>query len=107
VPAGTYQLVCDGIIIGAVDVAFTLILRRDRVDVVLASRTQHFEPRPDGSYDAQACDLALPAPAIDFEAGDQLVLRYAASNTTTMQAYIPNGDGALTHGRIPSVTLPR
>ncbi len=105
VPAGTYHLVCDGIIVGAVDVTFTLIWRRGDSDTELAAHTQHFEPLADG-YDAQPCEVDLAATAIDFADGDQLVLRYAASNTTTMQAYIPNGDGANAHGRIPNLTLP-
>ena len=48
----------------------------------------------------------MPAPAIDFAEGDQLVFRYTGANTTATQAYIPNGDGAITNGRIPNITLP-
>ena len=47
------------------------------------------------------------APAIDFMAGDQLVFRYTGANTQSLQAYIPNGDGELSHGRIPNITLPK
>ena len=107
VAAGTYKLVCDGIIIRAVDVTFDLIWRRGATDTLLATNTTHFEPLPGGEYSATPCDVDLPAAAIDFEAGDELVFRYTGANTTSSQAYIPNGDGATTDGRIPNITLPR
>jgi len=107
VPAGTYHVACDAIIIGPVDVTFTLIWRRGQTDTNLAQWTRHWDPLPSGGYDAQPYDVDMAAPAIDFAAGDQLVFRYAAANTTTANAFIPNGDGAIAHGRIPSITLPR
>jgi hypothetical protein len=107
VPAGAYHLNCDGIIIGPVDVTFTLVWRRGQTDTILAQATQHWDPLPGSVYDAQPYAVDLTAPAIDYRAGDQLVFRYAAANTTTPDAFIPNGDGARAHGRIPSITLPR
>jgi hypothetical protein len=107
VPAGAYHLDCDGIIIGAVDVAFSLIWRRGATDTPLAETTHHWEPLPGANYDAQPFAVDLTAPAIEFAPGDQLVFRYAATSTTTANAFIPNGDGARSHGRIPSITLPR
>jgi len=107
VPAGAYHVACDGIIIGPVDVTFTLLWRRGPTDTTLAQWTRHWDPLAGGAYDAQAYDVDMTAPAIAFQAGDQLVFRYAASNTTTAEAFIPNGDGAIAHGRIPSITLPR
>lgn len=106
VPAGAYHVECDAIIIGSVDVAFTLIWRRGQTDTTLAQWMQHWEPLPNASYDAQAYAVDMTAPAIDYLAGDQLVFRYAATNTTTPDAFIPNGDGAHANGRIPSITLP-
>lgn len=106
VSAGTYHVVCDAIIIGSVDVTFTLIWRRGQTDTNLAQWMRHWEPLPGNSYDAQPYEVDMAAPAIDWEPGDQLVFRYAATNTMTAQAFIPNGDGAITHGRIPSITLP-
>jgi hypothetical protein len=106
VPAGAYHLDCDGIIIGPVDVTFTLIWRRGQTDTTLANVMHHWEPLPGAVYDAQAYAADMPAPAIDFVAGDQLVFRYAAMNTTTPDAFIPNGDGPISHGRIPNITLP-
>ncbi len=107
VAAGTYKLVCDGIIIRAVDVTFDLVLRRDGVDTTLATAMQHFEPLPEGRFTAQACDIDMDAPAIDFEAGDQFIFRYTGANTTSTNGYIPNGDGHLAEGRIPNITLPK
>ena len=106
VHAGTYHVECDAIIVGPVDVTFTLIWRRDQTDTNLAQWTRHWDPLPGGGYDAQAYEVNETAPAIDYQAGDQLVFRYAASNTTTPNAFIPNGDGARANGRIPSITLP-
>ena len=105
VPAGTYHLVCDGIIIRPVDVTFDLIHRRGDSDTVLATFQQHFDPIPQ-NFDAQPCERDLEAPAIDFSPGDQFIFRYSGANASVDMAYIPNGDGALTNGRIPNITLP-
>jgi hypothetical protein len=101
-----YHVDCDGIVIGPVDVTFTLIWRRGQTDTELAKWMQHWEPLPGGSYLAQAYAADMAAQAIDYVPGDQLVFRYAATNTTTPNAFIPNGDGARMQGRIPSITLP-
>jgi len=106
VAAGAYHLDCDSIIIGPVDSTFTLIWRRGPTDTILGQATQHWEPLPGGVYFAQPYAVDLTAPAIDYRAGDQLVFRYAATNTSAPAAFIPNGDGANARGRIPSITLP-
>ena len=106
VRAGTYHVQCDSIITAPVDVTFTLIWRRGSSDTILATWMRHWDPLPDGMYDAQAYEVDMPAMAIDFQAGDQLVFRYAGANTTNGQAFIPNGDGATANGRIPAITLP-
>ncbi len=107
VPAGAYHLVCDSIVIRAVDVTFDLFLRRDGVDTTLATQTRHFDPLPNGQIAAQPCEVDLDAPAIDHRPGDQLVWRYTGANTTAIVAWIPNGDGPLADGNIPNLTLPR
>lgn len=107
VPAGVYHVVCDSIITESVDVTFSLILRRGATDTSLVEWTRHWDPLPASSYDAQAYEVDEVAPAIQFEPGDQLVFRYAGASATSPDALIPNGDGARTHGRIPSITLPR
>ena len=106
VPAGTYHFVLDSIIIRSVDVTFDLVWRRGTTDTTLATWQKHFEPLP-GSFDAQPYEVDMTAPAITFQAGDQLVFRFTGANTSSAEAYIPNGDGALSEGRIPNITLPK
>jgi hypothetical protein len=107
VPAGAYHCIIDSIIIRPVDVTFDLIWRRGDMDMVLATWDQHFDPLSGANFDAQAYELDVDAPAIDFVPGDKLVFRYSGSNTIESEAYIPNGDGSLANGRIPNFTLPK
>ena len=106
VTAGTYHVICDAIIIRSVDVTFDLIWRRGSTDTSLATWSHHFDPLPGGVFTAQAYELDQTAQAIDFSSGDQFVFRYSGANTTSQQAFIPNGDGATALGRIPNITLP-
>ena len=107
VRAGTYHLVLDAVIIKPVDVTFDLVWRRGTTDMSLATWAVHYDPLP-GSFDAQPFEYDEVAPGIAFAAGDQLVFRYTCTNApTTAETYIPNGDGALSHGRIPYITLPK
>jgi hypothetical protein len=107
VPAGAYHVECDAVITGQVDVTFALIWRRGASDTQLAKWTKHWDPLPSG-FDAQAYEVDMAAGAIDFKSGDQLIFRYEGSNApSAAEAFIPNGDGVISHGRIPSITLPR
>ena len=95
-------------ITASVDTTFSLIWRHadKSADTVLATWMQHWEPLADG-FNAQPYEVDEPGPAIDAKPGDQFVFRYAASGTTTSaEAFIPNGDGAHSNGRIPAITLP-
>jgi FtsP/CotA-like multicopper oxidase with cupredoxin domain len=107
VPAGTYVVQCDAIIIRPVDVTFDLIWRRGDSDTVLATWMEHFEPLPNGQFKAQPYEVEQAAQAIDWQAGDQFIFRYSGANTTSMMAFIPNGDGPLADGRIPNIILPK
>lgn len=108
VPAGTWRLVADGIIIMPVDVTFEILWRRDgRDDVQLAMWEHHFDPLGDGNFDAQPFDETASADAITYEPGDQLIFRYTGTGTDHEMAYIPNGDGAEQNGRIPFIDLPQ
>lgn len=107
VPAGTYKVICDAIIIRTVDVKFDLVWRRGATDTVLATWQQRFEPLAGGVFNAQPYELDVAAPAIDVSSGDQLVFRYTGLMSTAMMAFIPNGDGSVTGGRIPNITLPK
>jgi hypothetical protein len=106
-PAGTWRLVGDGIIIEPVDVRFEIIWRSDAGDQVLATFDHHFEPNGGGNFDAVPYEDTREAPAAPAEPGDQLILRYSAMNATVIYAYNPNGDGANHNGRIPFIELPR
>jgi hypothetical protein len=105
-PAGTYHLVLDGFVLGSVDVTFELIRRRGTTDTSLVTWMAHYDAGADVSR-AQAFDYDEPAAAIDFAPGDLFVFRYSAANTTTPNAYVPNGDGPLAGGRLPSIALPK
>ena len=105
VPAGNYHLVLDAVITASVDVTFDLILRRGGNDTVLAEWSAHYDPRPVG-FDAEPFEYDEACDAIEQQSGDQLVFRYTGANTTAIEAYIPNGDGVNSNGRIPNITLP-
>jgi hypothetical protein len=90
-----------------VDVVFELIWRRGETDLPIATWEHHFEPIGAGEYTAQPYEETADAPAFDFEPGDQLVFRYTGDGAPNNAAYIPNGDGATTNGRIPYIELPQ
>lgn len=105
-PSGRYHFVLDCIVIAPVDMTFELMHRRGTDNVVLVTWDEHFDPLP-ASFDAQAYEVDQQAPKIDFKSGDKLVFRYSAANTIQADAWIPNGDGKLSNGRIPNITLPK
>ena len=89
------------------DVHFAIVLRRANTpdsDVVVWDH--HFDPLP-GSFDAQRLDLDSDGIAIAFEPGDQIVFRYTGASASSPNAYIANGEAALSNGRNPAVILPR
>ena len=104
-PAGTYKLQLDAIIITPVDVTFDLLLRRDGSDTVLAEFGSSYVPLGGGVYLPQAFSYDEPAPAIDFEPGDQLVYRYTANGSSEPTSYEPDGD-QLMGTPDPNITLP-
>jgi hypothetical protein len=107
VPAGNYHVIYDGIILFAVDVTFDLIHRSGDTDTTLATWTQHFEPLPDGVYEAQPFEIDQATAAIDFKAGDQLVYRYTGANSESTMSYIPVGSIESEGGRHTQIALPR
>jgi hypothetical protein len=107
VPAGQWHLILDGIIIEPVTARFEILWRAaGGGDVTLIDVEHAFEPHPDGGYTAVPFETTIEAPAAAAATGDQLVFRYSAPDATASVAYIPNGDGELTGGRIPSIDLP-
>jgi hypothetical protein len=108
VPAGTWRLVADGIIIQPVDVQFDLVWRRPGADdVLLLTWETHFEPLGGANFDAQPYEVTGAARAIDWIDGDQLIFRYTGTGSDLAMAYIPNGDGDDAGGRIPFIDLPQ
>ena len=97
----------DGIILQAVDVTFEVLVRRGDMELPVVSWEQHFDPRPNGSFDAVPYDASARGNAIRYRAGDRLIFRYSGQSATSMNAYVPNGDGVRQKGRIPNLTLPR
>jgi hypothetical protein len=105
--AGNWHFVGDGIITEPVDVTFEVIWRtQGGVDTVLATFEHHFDPLPGDDFDAQAFEADMPGIAAAAGEGDELVLRMTGQSTTNEMAYVPNGDGRLTDGRIPNLTFP-
>jgi hypothetical protein len=105
--AGTWHLVGDGIMLDAADVQFDVVWRSPAGDQTLATFTHHFAPAPaPAQFDAVPFDGDAPGLAAAARDGDQLVLRITPVSGPMTPSYIPNGDGAAAHGRIPSLTLP-
>ncbi len=105
IPAGTWHLVGDGEVFASVDIRYDLLWRSAGGDVTLATWSHHFDPRPSG-FDAVPFEADAQAAAVAAVSGDHLVLRFTASNTTDQTAFIPNGDGPHSNGRIPYLDLP-
>jgi hypothetical protein len=106
-PGGTWKLVGDGIILQAVDVTFEVLVRRGDTELPVVRWEQHFDPRPDGSFDATPYEVTGRGAGISYRKGDRLIFRYSGQSASSMNAYVPNGDGVRQRGRIPNLTLPR
>ncbi len=105
-PAGSYHVIYDSIILFAVDVTFSIIHRRGDADTVLATWDEHFEPLPGGTFEAQLRERDEVAPAVPFQDGDKLVYRYAGANAQGSMSYIPVGNPESEGGRHTNITLP-
>jgi hypothetical protein len=113
IPAGPWHLIGDGIVLEPCDVRYDLLLRDDQGDHPITTWSNHFEPSPSGDNHSQPFEAETLVAAVDAKSGDQLVLRITAegesgTSGTSGQTvlFIPNGDGALANGRIPSLTRP-
>ncbi len=114
VKAGEWDLIGDGIVLvnGGVDIRFDVIWRQKSGvgDQTLVSFQNHFAELPagPGQFNAVQFEATGAGVAAEAVAGDLLVLRFTAMNAPQgAMAFIPNGDGVKTMGRIPVVTLPR
>lgn len=106
IEAGAWLMVGDGIVLESVDVTFEIVWRSDSGDEVLASWQHHFDPLPGGEYRAQAYEESAELARVDAADGDQLILRFTGEGSEQVMAYIPNGDGEVTDGRVPFLDLP-
>jgi hypothetical protein len=109
IPAGTWHLVGDGIVIDPVDVTYAILWRSPAGDQTLASTRHHFDPFPAGPtrYDASLFETDLEGVAAKAYDGDSLVLRFTAESSAAGMPFIPNSHGVDAKGRIPSIRLPR
>ena len=108
--AGNWHLVGDGIVFQSTDVTFDVLWRDGaNVDHPIVSFTHHFDPQPSGFNAVQYEDNALGV-AANAKSNEQLVLRMSTppgGYPDGTMLWIPNGDGANTQGRDPSLTLPK
>ena len=113
VSAGSWHLIGDGEILEPCDIRYDVLWRTARAgspDVILATFSHHYDVPTDAGtiydavpYEADAVGIAAPA-----SPGDRLVLRYTVTSQHPpgTRQFIPNGDGAFSHGRIPQLVLP-
>jgi hypothetical protein len=108
IPAGTWHLVGDGVVLAAADVTYDVVWRDSKgTEHPITSWTHHFDPQPSG-YTAVQFEADAMAAKASASANDTLILRMSAQGDPSVSMlWIPNGDGAKTMGRIPSLTLPK
>ena len=107
VPAGSWHLVGDGIVFAPVDVKYEVIRRHPpKSDQLLVTFNHHFDPQMDGSFNAVPFEGSAEGVMASVQSGDLLVLRLTATGGGAMATFVPNGDGAKTKGRIPSLEIP-
>jgi hypothetical protein len=110
--SGTWHLIGDGIVLQAADLQYEVIWRHDGIDTPVVQWTHHFElPPAPVRFDAVPFEADAQGSAVPAAPGDKLVLRWTAmggdAGAGGATAFIPNGDGAHAHGRIPSLKIPR
>jgi hypothetical protein len=111
IKSGTWHLVGDGIVLQPADVQYEVVWRHDGVDSPIVQWIHHFEVQPSPvRFDAVRFEADAAGAAVPAAPGDRLVLRWSIPGPdggSGSTAFIPNGDGANSQGRIPSLTIPR
>jgi hypothetical protein len=87
-------------------VDFEILRRRAGSDLPIVSWQESLTPGADVS-EAIPLELTATGAAVAVEEGDQLVFRYSGESGDLPMAYVPNGEGANTGGRIPFIDLPQ
>ena len=87
-------------------VDFEILRRRAGSDLLIVSWQEDILPGPNVSQ-AVPLELTATGAAVAIEDGDQLVFRYSGESGDLPMAYVPNGEGARTGGRIPFIDLPQ
>lgn len=106
IKAGTWAIVGDGLIFASCDVTFAVLWRTTSGDTTVATFTHHFDPGP-AVGDAVLYDDTAAGTAVTPGSGDQLVLHLSVEGSPDQSTlYGLNGDGPVTGGRQPFLTLP-
>jgi hypothetical protein len=87
-------------------VDFEILRRRAGSDLLIVSWQEAFTPGEEVS-EAVPVELTATGAAVAIEDGDQLVFRYSGESGDLPMAYVPNGEGDRTGGRIPFIDLPQ
>lgn len=113
VAAGDLQFVGDGVVTGenveVIDVRWELYLRGPddtTAPVLLAGFDANYQRNPNARFDAVKYS-ATQTIAGGGKAGDRLTLRITPTTGGPNAFFLPNGDGAITKGEIPHLTLPQ
>lgn len=110
IKAGNWHLIGDGVVLSAIDLEYQVIWRHGGTDTTVVQWTHHFDlPPAPTKFDAVAFEADAQGAAVPGKSGDQLVLRWSIPGPdggAGAIAFIPNGDGVATKGRIPSLILP-
>ena len=107
ISAGDWHFVLDCEVTSSVDMTFAMLWRQASGDTTLVQWTHHFDPVPNDFDAIPYEDTETSTIDVKPADGDQLVFRYTADpNTTSAEAWIPNGDGANSKGRIPNIQPP-
>ena len=106
--AGRWKLVGDGIALEAADVRYEVIWRNATRDMPIVQFRHHFDPVQAAPFKAIGYDEEADGVAAAAVAGDQLVLRFSIASThpAGTKQWVPNADGSVKNGRIPSLLLP-
>lgn len=113
VAAGDLTLVGDGVVTGdaveAMDVQWDLYLRGPddtTTPVLLARFDASYQRNPNARFDAVRYEATQALLTGGGKTGDRLTLRITPQTGGPNAFFLPNGDGALTKGRIPHLQLP-